>query len=255
MVDTLSFTYIGHATVLIQIGGMSIITDPHFGKSTLIFKRKSALPLKPQELPDLSAVLLSHTHFDHLHISDYKYISCSVPIIVPEGSERAIGQYMPNTTIELSHYAEYELPNGIKITAVPAMHRSSRLSHLRFKKSNAYLIRSTNPEASIFFCADSGYGPHFAEIGNLGKIDVAFLPIGGYKPRFLFKRCHMTPAEAVRAFEDLRASHMIPIHHGTFRLSLEALDAPRKWLEKIISERADLGDKIHILKPGEKFSL
>lgn len=248
-------TYIGHATTIICMDKTTFLTDPHFGRRTLFFPRKVPLPFSPSGIPNPDAVLLSHTHFDHLNISSYKYIPCSVPIVVPEGSERAIGQYMPNPIIELSHFADYELGDGTKITAVPVAHRSSRVSHLRFTKTNAYLIRQPDSKASVFFCADSDYGNHFGEIGNLGAIDVALLPIGSYSPQWFMGNCHMTPAEAVRAFEDLKAHHFIPIHHGTFRLSWEALDAPLKWLEKILEDRPDLVAKVHPLKPGEKFEI
>lgn len=255
MNKNISCTYIGHSTTLIEIGGTRIITDPHFGKSTLFFPRIAPLPFSPADLPDLSAVLLSHTHFDHLHVASYKYISCSVPIIVPEGSERAIGQFMPNPVIELSHYAEHELSDGTKITAVPVLHHSSRISHLRFTRSNAYLIQGADSASSVFFCGDSKFGPHFGEIGNLSKIDLAILPIGSYEPKWLFRKSHMTPAEAVEAFENLKAEHMIPTHYGTFKLSLESQKAPAEWLKKIIADRPDLSERIHILSPGEKFSL
>lgn len=251
----IEITYIGHATVLIESGKTRIVTDPHFGKSTLFFPRVTPMPFAPSELPDLSAVLLSHTHYDHLNVGSYKYISCSVPIIVPEGSERAIGQYVPNPVIEVSHYAEHELADGTKITAVPVLHHSSRLSHLRFTRSNAYLIKFSGQDETVFFCGDSGYGRHFTEIGNLSNIGVALLPIGSYKPKWLFRGSHMTPAEAAQAFEDLKAGHMIPIHFGTFRLSLEAPGAPTDWLKQIIADRADLAGRVHILTAGEKFSL
>jgi L-ascorbate metabolism protein UlaG (beta-lactamase superfamily) len=212
------------------------------------------LPIIPSEIPQPDCVLLSHTHYDHLNISSYKYISCKVPIIVPEGSERAISQYVSNPIIELCAFAEHELPNGTKITAVPLKHHSSRLSHLRFTKTSGYIIR-TPEEGSIFFCADSGYGPHFQEIGNLEKIDLALLPIGGYLPRWMMKGCHMTPAEALQAFEDLGAAHMVPIHHSTFRLSLEPPNAPVDWLKKILTEREELRSRVHLIAPGESFSL
>lgn len=255
MTDKISCTYIGHATTLIKVGPTTILTDPHFGKRTLIFPRIAPMPFPPQNLPNLSCVLLSHTHFDHLNVASFKYISCSVPIIVPEGSERAIGQFMPNPIIEISHFAEHELADGTKITAVPLKHRSSRLSHLRFSRSNGYLIKRPDSEGSVFFCADSGYGTHFAEIGRLSNIELAILPVGSYVPKWLFKKCHMSPAEAVQAFEDLHAKHMVPIHFGTFRLSLESPDAPVAWLEKIMQNREDLSQKIHILKAGESFSV
>ncbi|HPQ81451.1 MAG TPA: MBL fold metallo-hydrolase [bacterium] len=250
----ISCTYIGHATALLKTGKTTLLTDPHFGKRTLFFPRHSPMPFHPSELPDVSAVLLSHTHYDHLDISSYKYVSCSAPIIVPEGAERAIGQYVPNPIIELAHYADHELACGTRVTAVPVVHRSSRISHLRFTRSNGYLVR--NPDAGcVFFCADSAYGEIFAETGNLGKIDLALLPIGSYSPRWPMRRCHMTPAEAVRAFEDLGASHMVPIHHGTFKLSLEKPQAPSEWLRRIVGERPDLSARIHLLAPGESFVL
>lgn len=236
------------------MGETTILTDPHFGKRVLFFPRKTPLPFPPSDLPDLSAVLLSHTHYDHLNTASYRFVSCSVPIVVPEGTERAIGQYVPNPIIELAHYADHELADGTRITAVPLLHRSSRLSHLRFTKSNGYLIR--RPEGScVFFCADSGYGKLFGEIGNMGKIDLALLPIGSYSPRWPMRRCHMTPAEATQAFEELKASHMVPIHHGTFLLSMEGLTKPIEWLKKILEERPDLASRIHPLEPGQSIDL
>ena len=248
-------TFIGHATTLIGAGEAKILTDPHLSNRTLILKRKSPLPFAPSELPELSCVLLSHTHYDHLNVASYKYISCNVPIIVPEGSEPTIGQYVTNPIIELSHYANFELPDGTEITAVPIKHKSCRISSLRFTNSNAYIIHRPDTKTRIFFCGDSAYGSHFGEIGNLGPIDIAILPIGGYEPRAFMKASHMTPAEAVQAFEDLGAKHMIPIRHSTFRLSLEPIDAPLQWLENITISRNDLTKRIHLLKPGETFTL
>lgn len=246
-------TYIGHATALIGMGETNILTDPHFGSRTLFFPRRQPLAFAPQDLPELACVLISHTHYDHLNIASFKYISTGVPIIVPEGCERAIGQYVPNPIIELSHFADHELASGVRITALPVKHHSSRISHLRYGASNAYLLR--RPEGGcVYFCGDSAYGPVFQETGNLGRIDLALLPIGNYAPRWLMHRCHMTPAEAVQAFADLKASHMVPIHYGTFPLSLEGKDAPLAWLEKIFEDRPDLAARIHPLAPGERFT-
>ncbi|MFH1829173.1 MAG: MBL fold metallo-hydrolase [Pseudomonadota bacterium] len=249
----ISCTYIGHATTIIRMAGTTILTDPHFGKRTLLAKRRHALPINPGRLPEPSCILLSHTHCDHLNISSYKFISCGVPIIVPEGCERAVGQFLSNPVIELSHFSTHELADGTEITAAPVIHAQSHFVDFGPSRSNAYLIRRPESDSCIFFCADSAYGPHFRETGNLGRIDLAILPIGSYEPRWLMHKKHMTPAEAVNAFEDLGAAHMIPIHHGTFRLSLENPDSPMKWLKKIIEERPDLADKICALKPGEEF--
>lgn len=255
MSHSISCTYIAHATNLIRMDGTTILTDPHFGKQTLTQKRLVPLPVDPGNLPNIDLILLSHTHFDHLHIGSYKYISCHIPIIVPEASERAVGQYVPNPVIELSHYANHELVDGTVITAVPTIHRSWRVCPIKSKPSNSYLIRHPGIDGNIFFCGDSAYGPHFGQIGNLGEIAVALLPIGPFEPRWFMKNQHMTPAEAIDAFEDLKALHMIPIHYGTFRLSLEKSDAPLKWLKKVLAERSDLTSKVHILNQGETFNL
>lgn len=251
MNSEISVRYIGHATTLIEFCGSSLLTDPHFGRHAIVMPRRGELPIDAATLPTPTAVLLSHVHHDHLHISSYKYISTKVPIIVPEGCERAVGAYLSNPIIELSYYANYELADGTIVTAVPCEHRAGRVSQLRFTRTNAYLIHRENSPARVLFCGDSAYGPHFSQIGNLGGIDVALLPIGGYKPRWLSRRWSMTPAEAVQAFEDLRAKEMIPIHHGTFRLSFEHPDEPANLIAKIAAGSEDLKDRIHILKPGE----
>lgn len=253
MNEKLSCTYLGHATTLLRLGEANILTDPHFGKRVLWAKRQQELKLQPGELPDLSCVLLSHTHADHLDISSYKYISCGVPIFVPEGSERAVGRYLSNPVIELAHFACHELACGTEITAVPVVHPQSHFFDFSQTRSNAYIIRTPGGGTTVYFCGDSAYGPHFRETGNLGHIDLALLPIGSYDPTWLMHGKHMTPAEAVNAFEDLRADNMIPIHYGTFRLSWEKPDAALAWLGRILAERPDLAKRIHPLPSGKTF--
>jgi L-ascorbate metabolism protein UlaG (beta-lactamase superfamily) len=253
MNPNISCTYIGHATALIDVGGSRLLTDPNFGKRVLCSPRRSELAFDPANLPELSCVLLSHHHCDHLDVPSFKFISCGVPVIVPEGSEPAVSAFLSNPIIELSHYANHELPCGLEITAVPVIHSKSHIFPGMQSRANAYLVRKQGVRGTVFFCGDSAYGPQFREIGNLGEIDIALLPIGGYEPRCFMGRMHMTPAEAVTSFEDLRARHMIPIHHGTFRLSMENIDAPMAWLTKILAERPDLGNRIHPLQSGEQF--
>jgi L-ascorbate metabolism protein UlaG (beta-lactamase superfamily) len=255
MTAEISCTYIGHATTVIQIGASTIITDPVFSEKILFLKRQKPLPMPPQDIPSPDVVLISHIHFDHLDISSFKFISCQVPIIVPEGCERAVGRYLPNPVIELAAFAGYELKDGTKITAMPSIHRSFRVLPFNFKTTNSYLLKSPDLEKQILFVGDSAYGTHFSQIGELGKIGVAVIPIGAYEPSFIMKSRHMTPKEAVQAFKDLGAEHMIASHHGVFRLSLENLKAPAARLEKNISERPDLRERIHIPDPGDKFSL
>lgn len=242
-------TYIGHSTTLIHLDGANILTDPHFGNRILFSKRKPKLNFQPSWLDGLSCVLLSHMHYDHLNVDSYRYIASVAPVIVPERTEPAIGKLIQNPVIELSHWATHELVDGTTITAVPIAHRGGRLSQLRYTSSNGYVIQKG--DVTVFFCGDSAYGPQFKEIGNLYHINLALLPIGCYSPRWFMKKRHMTPAEAITAFEDSRASYMIPIHWGTFRLSLEKIHAPAERIKKILDDRTDLKERIFLIEPGD----
>jgi len=249
MNNTITCKYIGHATTLITIGKTNILTDPHFCRRTLFFKRHAELNTDPAKLPELLAILISHTHFDHLNISSYKYISSKIPIIVPEGCNGAIENYINNPIIELSLFATHQFPDGTVVTAVPAKHRGGRYSQLRYTKTNAYLIQKG--KSCVYFTGNSAYGPHFKETSSLSQIDLALLPISGYSPRWLMRSRHMTPSETVQAFEDLQAKHMMPIHWGSFSLSLEPLGQPIELLKKILEGKPDLEERIHILPHGD----
>jgi len=246
-------TVIGHSTTLTQLDGTTVLTDPHFGSRVFLSPRKPELKLDHASLEKVNAVLISHMHYDHLHLNSFKFIGSGIPVIVPERTERAVGPFISNPVIELAHWATHELTDGTTITALPLHHRGGRLSQLRYTSSNSYLVEKQGMR--MFFAGDSAYGPSFREIGSLYDIDVAYLPIGSYEPRWFMKKRHMTPAEAVNAFEELGAKNMIPIHHGTFRLSFEPLEAPKKWLEKICEELPDLAKRIHCNDVGAKITI
>ena len=255
MTHSISCTYVGHATTIIKIGNCQILTDPHLRDRVLTQKRLTPIGIDPTTLPDFDAILVSHAHIDHFDVSSFKYLSCNTPIIVPEGKARKFTSLFPNPVIELSHFANFALSGGVEITAAPAVHSACPLLPCIPSKINSYVIRDKNTDSAVFFCGDSGYGPHFAEIGSFGKIDLAILPIGTYTPRFLVKKSHMNPQEALNAFEDLKASKMIPCHFGTFQIFLEAPDAPEKKLLSLLELRPDLKDKVCILKSGETLDL
>ena len=244
--------YIGHATTLITINGTCVLTDPHFSRRTLFFKRQGELAFDPAALPEISCVLISHTHFDHLNIPSFKYISQKVPVIVPEGCDKSISKFVSNPIIELAQFATHELPDGTKITAVPVKHRGGRFSYLRFTKSSGYLIQKG--DRTVYFTGDASYSDHFAEVGASSRIDLALLPISGYSPRFFMHGRHMTPSQVVQAFEDLKARYMVPIHWGSFSLSLEPTNQPIELLNKILEDRPDLKDRIPIVQHGEEIT-
>lgn len=240
-------TFIGHSTALIEGNGGAILTDPVFTSHLFHLKRQGPLNWNPANLPPLTAVLLSHTHLDHLNFESFAYIKTSVPIIVPEGSGAFLSRNLRNPVIELSHWANHEIA-GVKIHAMPAIHRNRPFSIYWYKQAMGYVIEIDSK--TIFFSGDTAYGTHFRDIGNTFSIDTALLAVGAYKPLFYMKYYHMNPQEAVQAFFDLKAKTMIPIHWGAFRLGLEKIDEPIEWLQKLISEHA-LPDRIKILASGE----
>lgn len=250
--EFVKITFIGHSTTLIEGGGAALLTDPNFSSRVLLVKRAAELKYDPSKLPGLTAVVISHTHFDHLDYPSFNYIKTTVPIIVPEGSERTITRFFPNPVIELSHWTHHEFGGQLKIHAMPATHPNGILCPHFYKNASSYIIQIG--DKTVFFAGDTAYNTHFRDIGNMYSIDAALLPIGCYRPAPLLKRYHMDPTEAVQAFLDLKAKVMIPIHWGTFRLTLEKLSEPIERLRAAIAERG-IEDRVKVLTSGQSFEI
>lgn len=240
-------TFIGHSTLLIEGSCKALLTDPVFVPQLFHLKRSGEMKWRPADLPPLTAVLLSHTHLDHLNFESFSYIKTSTPIIVPEGSGALISRNLGNPVIELAKWADHEI-SGARIHAMPAIHGNRPFSIYWYKQALGYMIEMDSK--TIFFSGDTAYGTHFRDISHSFSVDAALLTVGAYKPAFYMKYYHMNPREAVQAFLDLKAKVMIPIHWGAFRLGLETLDEPIEWLKKLASEQA-LVDRVKILKSGE----
>ena len=143
--------------------------------------------------------------------------------------------------VELQPGAELTT-DGVRVVATPLEHGGDPLA-----RAIGYMVFGDGPSA--FLCGDSGYGPAFAQVGAQHAPDVAFLPIGGFLP-WSFRARHMSPLDALYAFEDLRARVMVPIHHGAFALSYERLGEPARWLRELVDER-ELAAHVRALVPGE----
>jgi L-ascorbate metabolism protein UlaG (beta-lactamase superfamily) len=245
---SLKITYVGHATHLIEMDGEFILTDPNFSKKVLFVSRLKEPGIKPEDLPPLSAIAITHAHFDHLDIFSFKYFSLNIPIIVPEGLGKLITKFLKNPVIEIPTWGEHTL-NQLHIHSVPVKHHGFRISGLTWRGTTGYIFEKAGKK--VFFPGDTAYGDHFKKIANLHKIDVALLPIGGYEPQWFMKHRHMNPAEALQALEDLKADAMIPYHWGTFRISKEAPEAPIVWLNNLLKDKPN--PKVKILEPGESF--
>lgn len=241
-------TYVGHATVRIESGGQSLITDPNFSEKIFWLKRRCPGPIPVDQMPQPTAILLSHAHYDHLDLPSYKYFTAQVPIIAPPGLKPLLNKFLKNPVIELEPGASVSVGSEIRITACLVTHLGFRLLPIRYTRCNGYLIEWDGKK--IFFPGDTAYRSDFR--AQVGEVDVALLPISCYKPEWFMRSRHIDPAQAVRIFEEIGAKIMIPIHWGTFKLSTEPLSEPIEWLKRIAKEKG-IKAQIKILQPGDQY--
>jgi L-ascorbate metabolism protein UlaG (beta-lactamase superfamily) len=247
----LRVTFVGHATVLVELNGHFFLTDPVFSPRVSVVKRERPPGVRVEDLPPLTAVLISHAHYDHLDLATLRRLAADVPIVLPPGVRGLAGSLRGRRFVELSEWKSWE-PEGTRITAVPAEHYGGRIMLDSFlRASNGYVIERDG--FAVYFAGDTGPTNSFDEIGRRFDLDLALLPIGAYRPRWVMRWSHENPPEAVAAFRALGADVMIPIHWGTFKLSLEPMDEPVRWLEKAAVEQG-LEERVIVLQPGESWA-
>lgn len=224
--------WFGHSAALLQTDGVTILFDPMFGRAPSPFpavggKRYGGkLPMEIEHLPKVDYVILSHDHYDHLDYPSIKRLAPKVGhFYVPLG----VGAHLRRWGIEAERMTEMdwweELEVGVlKLTCAPARHFSGRGTSNRDSTLwCSWAVRGR--EANVFFCGDSGYGPHFREIGErLGPFDLTMMECGQYNERWA--AIHMLPEETVQAHEDVKGKLLLPIHWGAFTLSIHDWDDP-----------------------------
>ena len=257
--------WIGHATYLIKLGNMTIITDPVFSKNAgpLIFgpKRFTEPALKLNEIPKTDIFLLTHNHYDHQDMSTirnfpYKDAKVLVPL--------KLGKYFKKykDVNEMDWYEEIKINDHLKITFLPAVHWSKRsLTDTNKTLWGNFLIQYK--DIKILFACDTGYGNIYKEIGEkYGPIDITMINIGAYDFRPMFDKSiyHTTPEEALNVAQDLRSKKVLGMHWGTFVLSLEPIMEPpirfKENAEKFGFKKKDaIIFKIGEIQPIDKFFL
>ncbi len=244
-------TIINHATVLIQLNGVNILTDPIYSRTvSFLFPRLQRPGITLEDLPPIDVVLVSHSDYDHLNLKTLRRLSRRhpAPIVLPVGLGTYGGSAGFEDVIEVSVWQKVER-SGVGITCVPAKHVSKRRPGDPTSSACAgYIVQAG--DHTVYFAGDTAYDEFFSVIGERFSIDVALLPIGAYKPERWFKNLHLHPATALRAFIDLRARHLVPIHWGTFWISDEPMAEPPQLL-LAEAERHGCVDAIHVLKNGE----
>ncbi|MFF9012594.1 MBL fold metallo-hydrolase [Streptomyces sp. NPDC014870] len=257
--DTLAVTWAGHASWVLRIGGLTVLTDPVWSRRILgTPARITPVGVRWEDLPPVDAVVISHNHFDHLDAPTLKRLPRDTPVFVPAGLGRWFARRRFSHVTELDWWEAAEL-DGVRFEFVPSHHWSKRtlLDTCRSLWGGWVLSERSDPShrsehpdhpgRQVYFAGDTGYGHWFAEIGARHPgIDLALLPIGAYEPRWWLSDVHTDPEEAVRAFQDLGARRMAPMHWATFVLSsepvLEPLTRVRAAWQRAGLPREDLWD-------------
>jgi len=254
-----SVTWIGHATVLVRLGGLNVLTDPHFSEraSPVSFagpKRHQPPGLALTELPEIHAVVISHNHYDHLDADSVRQLhqrsGGTLHFFVPLGLKPWFAELGIDSVTELDwwEHAEYR---GVRFTLTPAQHWSARSLFDRNRTLwGGWALGA--PDLHFLFVGDTGYSPDFAEIGRrLGPFDLAALPIGAYAPRWFMRAQHVDAAEAVRIHQDLGARQSLGVHWGAFEMADEALDEPPRALAAARREAGVAASDFFVLRVGE----
>jgi L-ascorbate metabolism protein UlaG (beta-lactamase superfamily) len=240
----LRVTWLGHSTLLLEVDGHRILTDPVFGERASPFafagpKRFHEVPATLAQLPRLDAVLLSHDHYDHLCAASIRTLAkMQVPIVTSLG----VGAHLeklgvdPKRITELDWWETHTLPGGtLSFTATPAQHFSGRgLGDRNTTLWSSWVLQTDKHR--LFFSGDTGLTEEFATIRErLGPFDLTMLEIGAWHPAW--GDIHLGPENALKAFELLGGGTLLPVHWGTFDLGLHPWDEPAEQLLTLAQPR------------------
>ncbi len=256
----LAATWLGHATVLLEVEGRWVLTDPVWGdrvspSRTVGPRRLHPVPMSLSELPPLHAVLISHDHYDHLDTATIDWLvstgsngGATFPFVVPLGIGEHLARWgVPQERIVELDWEESHDLDGLSFTCTEARHFSGRSLGNNTTLWASWVIAGADHR--VYFGGDSGYSPAYAEIGrDHGPFELTILPIGAYDPRW--PDVHLNPEEATRAHGELRGQALLPIHWATFDLAFHEWADP---VERLLLEAARTGAALALPAPGARF--
>jgi len=263
-----AITWIGHATMLVQMGGLNILTDPVFSQrvSPLSFigpQRHVAPGLMPAELPHIDLVLVSHNHYDHLDDASLRALNAQAGgppmFVVPLGNRAWLAERGIVNAVELDWWQSHAV-SGVEVVLTPVQHWSGRGLNDRLATLwGGFAVFA--PDLHLFFSGDTGYSKDFGDIRERyaarqgattgGGFDIALIAIGAYEPRWFMASQHVNPAEAVQIHLDLAAKRSVGVHWGTFELTDESLDEPPAMLAQARQARGLAEDQFSVMAVGE----
>jgi L-ascorbate metabolism protein UlaG (beta-lactamase superfamily) len=244
-------TWIGHASFLGGLAGARFLVDPVLSERVgWLYRRHVAPGLAPEELPAVDALLVSHNHYDHLDLEAVRHLPRSTPVFVPEGLGRWFVRRGFTAVTELRWWQSAEC-GPLRITLVPARHWSRRgLFDTNRSLWGGFVVEGGG--AALYHAGDTGDFPGFREIRErFPSLTAAMLPIGAYRPGWFMEPNHLNPEQAARAFLELGAHHLVPMHWGTFQLTDEPLREPAARLRAWWREHRPEGRELHLMAVGE----
>lgn len=256
-------TFINHSTVLLQFDGLNVLTDPIYENRVSPFqfagpKRNAPPGIRFEDLPKIDILLLSHNHWDHLEIGTVEklYARDKPRVYCPLGVKAFLEQHGCQQVTEMDWRQSVVYDPKTTIHCVPAQHFSGRGLFDRNGTLWAGYVIENNVVGKLYFAGDSGYGPHFAAIGEqFGPLQLALIPIGAYKPNWFMSPVHCNPAEAVRIHADVRSEQSVAIHFGTFPLADDGETEPVDDLRKALAEKGIPADRFQALKAGASLTV
>jgi L-ascorbate metabolism protein UlaG (beta-lactamase superfamily) len=255
----LRVTFVNHATVLIQIDGTNILTDPIWSTRTSPVswagpRRRRPPGIRLADLPPLDAVVVSHNHYDHLDLPTLRHLAgrFAPKIVTGLGNDLLLRKSGIPGPVPLDWWESIEIRPGTRIHFVPAQHFSARGTADRNATLwGGFVIESAS--GAVYFAGDTGWGPHFAQIRErFPRLRLAILPIGAFLPEWFMAPVHIGPADAVRAHRELGAAASMVMHFGTFPLGDDGeTEAPDRLREHLASEPEAIANAFWIPQFGE----
>ena len=253
---TPTVTWVGHSTLLVQIGGVNVLTDPHWGDraSPVSFagpRRLIPPGVRFEDLPPIHAVVISHDHYDHLDVDTVTRLERTFHprFFVPLGLKAWMGDLGITNVVEMDWWDSAKF-RGLTFTCTPAQHSSGRgMRDQNLRLWSSWVI--TGGDKRFFFAGDTGYTKSLKEIGKrLGPFDLAAIPIGGYSAWEKGHPNHVNPEEALQLFEEVGGRLMVPIHFGTFDMNKEPFaEPPARLMKAAVADGIE--EHIALLSPGQ----